>query len=275
MVGHTTLSCEEFRDLAAAVALNAVDDTDGAELRRVEEHAATCPACARELASYREVAAVLGSAVPQLEPPAALRNRVLDAARSTDRHTLPLPLPASVRGPRPVRRVGFSPAWLVAAASLVFSVGAMVWAAQLQSEIVALQNDAQAARDRAVRYDRVAAVLASDRLAVRPLQPVGQNMPSRGMVYMDPNSETGMLMCRNLPPVEQGHAYQVWFVRGNERVSGGLLWPDHSGNGYALIQVPTDVMSFESVGLTDEPGTGSTWPTTPRVMGTPLKETAQ
>jgi hypothetical protein len=42
-----------------------------------------------------------------------------------------------------------------------------------------------------------------------------------------------MLMCHNMPPLEQGHAYQVWFVRGNERVSGGLIWPDHYGNGYA------------------------------------------
>ena len=95
------------------------------------------------------------------------------------------------------------------------------------------------------------------------------------MVFMDPSSGTGMLLCRNLPPVEQGHAYQVWFVRGNDRVSGGLIWPDHSGNGYAIIQVPSDLQSFESVGLTDEPGTGSKWPTTPRVVGAPLKESSQ
>ena len=134
-----------------------------------------------------------------------------------------------------------------------------------------MQTDAQTARERATRYDHVVEVLASDKLAIRPLQPVVQNMPSRGMVYMDPSSGTGMLMCHNLPPIEQGHAYQVWFVRGNERVSGGLLWPDHYGNGYTLIQVPTDLMSFDSVGITDEPGTGSAWPTTPRVIGTPLK----
>ena len=141
----------------------------------------------------------------------------------------------------------------------------------MQSQIAALQSDAQIARERAARYDHVAEVLASDRLAIRPLQPVVVTMPSRGMVYMDPLSGTGMVMCHNMPPLEQGHAYQVWFVRGTERVSGGLLWPDHYGNGYTLIQVPTDLQSFDSVGLTDEPGSGSDWPTTPRVIGTPLK----
>ena len=40
------------------------------------------------------------------------------------------------------------------------------------------------------------------------------------------------------------------------------------GNGYTLIQVPTDLQSFDSIGITDEPGTGSQWPTTPRVIGT-------
>ena len=32
-----------------------------------------------------------------------------------------------------------------------------------------------------------------------------------------------MLMCHDLPPLEQGHAYQVWFVRGNDRISAGML----------------------------------------------------
>jgi hypothetical protein len=168
-----------------------------------------------------------------------------------------------------------SAAWLVAAASLVISLGAITWAAQLQNQIATLQSDALVARAQAARYDRVVELLASEKQAIRPLQPVVQNMPSRGMVYLNPSSGTGMLMCYHMPPIEQGRAYQVWFVRGNERISAGLLWPDHLGNGYAIIQVPTDLQSFESIGLTDEPGTGSGWPTTPRIIGTRLKESDQ
>jgi hypothetical protein len=174
-----------------------------------------------------------------------------------------------------LRRPRISAPWLVAAASLLISMGAITWVALLQGQITALQKDALAAAERATRYEHVVEVLASDKLAIRPLQPAVQTMPSRGMVYMDPSSGTGMLMCHNLPPIELGHAYQVWFLRGNERFSGGMLWPDRSGNGYALIEVPADVMSFDSIGLTDEPGTGSSWPTTPRVIGTPLKGTDQ
>jgi hypothetical protein len=265
MVDQPTMSCDEFPDRAAALALDAVEPD---EVRLIEDHAATCPDCAARLQEFRVVAAVLGSAVPQVDPPEALRARVLEAARRTDQVVL--------RERRRVwpgiqRRFRVSPAWLVAAASLAFSVFALVRVVAMQTQIVALQSDAQIARERAARYDHVAEVLASDKLAIRPLQPVVQTMPSRGMVYMDPLSGTGMVMCHNMPPLEQGHAYQVWFVRGNERVSGGLIWPDHYGNGYTLIQVPTDLQSFDSVGVTEEPGTGSAWPTTPRVIGTPLK----
>jgi len=264
MVDHPTVRCDEFLDRAAALALDAVDAD---EVSLVEAHAAACADCALSLREFREVAAVLGSAVPQVDPPEALRGEVLEAARRT-----PRPLAAAPRrlwsGAR--RRLRLNPAWMVAAASLVFSLVALIRVIAMQGQVVALQHDALTARERAARYDHVAEVLASDQLAIRPLQPSEQAMPWRGMVYMDPLSGTGMVMCHDMPPIAQGHAYQVWFVRGNERVSGGLIWPDKQGNGYTLIQVPTDLQTFDSVGVTDEPGTGSAWPTTPRVIGTPL-----
>jgi anti-sigma-K factor RskA/putative zinc finger protein len=269
MVGHTTMSCDEFLDRAAAAVL---DSVDAEEARLVEEHAATCPDCAVHFQDFREVAAVLGAAVPQVDPTEGLRASVLEAARRT-----PVTLSADARRswPRTRARFRLSPAWLVAAASLVFSVVALIRVIAMQGQIVALQSDALTARERAARYDHVAEVLASDQLAIRPLQPTVQAMPYRGMVYMDPLSGTGMVMCHDMPPLEQGHAYQVWFVRGNEKVSGGLIWPDREGNGYTLIQVPKDLQSFDSVGVTDEPGNGSAWPTTPRVIGTPLYDSAQ
>ena len=268
MAEHATMTCDEFLDTAAAAALHAVDLD---EVRRVEEHAATCAGCAARLREFGEVAAALGWAVPQAEPPAELRNRLLEAVEREPR-TLAEP---RRWWPRAARRPRMSPAWLAVAASLVLSFGSLGWVAVLQGQITALQKDAALANERAQRYDHVVEVLASDRLAIRRLQPVVASMPYGGTVYMDPSSGTGMLTCHNLPPVAQGHAYQVWFVRGNERVSGGLLWPDRDGNGTTLIQVPADLQSFESIGLTDEPGTGSEWPTTPKVVGTPLKESDQ
>ena len=259
MAGHATLTCEEFLDVAAGVALDGTSDED---VHRVEQHARECPDCHAWLEEFRSSAAALGTAVVQVEPPAELRTRVMDAVRHEPRR-----VPFAARWSRP--RV--SPAWLVAAASFVVAVAALAWVAVLQVEISDMRTATQVASDRAARFDRVVSVLASDKLSVKPLVPAAAAPTSSGYVFMDPNSGMGMLMCHDLPPIAQGHAYQVWFVRGNDRVSGGMLWPDRAGDGYTIINVPRDLQSFESIGLTDEPGSGSQWPTTARVMAAPLQ----
>ena len=263
MTERDALTCEEFLDLAAAVSLDAGDPEDVA---RVEAHSAACPDCAARFDEFRETSAAMSLLVPQIEPPAGLRKRLVAAVGREPRSRSPLRL---------WRRLRVPTAWGVAVASLLVSVGALFRVTMMQAQINDLKQSAMMASERATRYDHVVEVLRSESLAIRPLQAVVQSAGTSGMVYMDPSSGTGMVMCHKLPPIEQGHAYQVWFVRGQERVSAGLLWPDGHGNAYALIQVPQDLQSFDSIGLTVEPNTGSAWPTTPRVVGTRLKESTQ
>lgn len=275
--------CAEMLDLSATIALGAAEPGD---LERVERHADECPKCAAALREFREVAAVLGASVPQVDPPSRLRSRLLLTAQRTPQEVAPVAAvdrrsaSAAWWAARPWRRLAWprlrlSPAWAVAMVSMIVSIGSLAWVAMLQGQVADLRGAAAAERERAVRYDQVVEVLASPQLAVRPLTPAVQTVHSYGTVYLDPNSRTGMLTARGLPPVQPGHAWQLWFVRGNERVSGGVLWPDRMGNGYTLIQVPPDVQTFEGIGVTEEPGAGSAWPTTPRVMGGPIRTDSQ
>src|SRR5689334_6262058 len=130
MAGHATLTCDEFMDLAAAVALDAADPDD---VERVEEHAAECQECGRWLDEFRSTAAAMALSVPQLDPPPALRTRVFD---TVSREPRPLPIvrrlwPPSVGS----RRRRFSAAWLVAAASFFIAVASLAWVAMLQAQI--------------------------------------------------------------------------------------------------------------------------------------------
>ena len=263
MQPQVTITCDEFLDLAAGYALDALDPSD---VERVEQHAATCADCALKLQGFLESASALGARVPQIDPPAALRGRLLEAARSTPQERTP-----ELLRPGPARRRRWSPAWLVAAASLVISLVSIGWMARMNDQMTTLRADVTNARERAARYDHIAEALGSQQLAIRQLTPAAQDQPYRGLVYLDPLSGAGMLTCHDMPPIEQGHAFQVWFMRGNTPVSAGLLWPDRAGNGYALIQVPSDLQNFDSIGLSDEPGTGSAWPTSQRVIGGPLR----
>jgi len=251
-------TCEEVADLAAAVALDAADRR---ERRALEKHLALCPACAAAVDELRVTVAALGSAVPHVAPPPELRSRVMAAVRRE-----PISMRRlwwrlhSLRKPRPAA------AWGLLAASVLISFASLAWVMTLERQLASLESEVMASRDRAARYDRLVQVLGSHRLAVRTLAPVGQTLAAGGLVYLDPASESGMVAIHDLPMPPQGRAWQLWFARGAERVSGGMLWPDLRGNCNSLIKVPQDLDSFDQIGITEEPSAGSKWPTSPRVI---------
>ncbi len=264
---ETPNTCKMLVDLLPGTALDVLLAEERLE---VQAHVATCSRCAAELAELEEAAAVLAAGVPQVEPPADLKGRVLAAAREERADAHP-PQRARPRLLPAWRRV--TPMWGAVAAAVVVSVGSLTWAASLQSQVATLSAQAQVAqaeRQKAASYDAVVSVLASNQLAVRSLTPVSTGVPATGTVWLDPSSGSGMIMVRGLPQLLPGRAWQLWFVRGSTRESGGMLWTDKSGTGYTLIKVPRDLDNYESLGITEEPATGSPWPTTPRVAGTQL-----
>jgi hypothetical protein len=165
-------------------------------------------------------------------------------------------------------------AWGAVAASVVISLGSLAWIATLQRQVASLEWEVGISSERAARYDRVVQMLGSHQIAVRQLTPTVQTMRAGGMVYLDPASGSGMVAIHDLPQPPAGRAWQLWFLRGNDRISGGMLWPDQRGNCYAMVAVPPDVDSFDAVGVTEEPNTGSAWPTTPRVITAKLATSA-
>lgn len=111
---------DALRDLIAPVALGAATEHETAE---VERHAATCHDCRAELDILRGAAAGLALDVPQLDPPPALKMRVMDAVRADNRARLPV---------APVRRRRLS-AWpALAGAMAVLAVGLLTWNVTLQ-----------------------------------------------------------------------------------------------------------------------------------------------
>ncbi len=263
----TSSACLVVVDLLAGAALEALS---AEEQLQVQGHVARCESCAVELAELREVAAALGQGVPQVEAPPDLKARVLAAAlaeRSGGRQTARQLMALS----GVLRRL--SPVWGAAAAAVILSVGSLAWAVSLQSQVAALASQAQLAqaeREKAARYDRIVQVLASQQLETRSLTPAAQSVRASGTIWLDPASRSGMVMVHDLPPLPPGRGWQLWFVRGSQRLSGGMVWVDRSGAGYGLITVPDDLASFQSVGITEEPAGGSPAPTTPRVIGAQL-----
>ena len=267
------LTCNEVRDLLAALSLDALD-VDERDV--VEDHLATCPACADDLRGYQETAAALALALPQIDPPRGLKRRIVATATSGNR---------AARRPASGQRLGArrtSPLALVAALALIVAVGSALWAASLQSQLgeqraLATSLQAQLAEQRALaasneeraqRYDRVVTVLQAEQMYVRPLEATYAAPGAFGRVYLDPASGSGMMMVRKLPPLSEGRAYQLWLVSPDgQRTSCGLLRRiDTYGNGYTLIQAPVPITDWQGIGLTEEPATGSPDPTGTRML---------
>lgn len=264
-----SLTCDEALELLPLLAIDALDVDERDVL---EDHLDRCPSCLAEVASYTEAAAAIALALPQVEPPAALKGRVLAAAR----RPFAIPAPPLGAGRSDARksatwlrgfRVSFS--GLVAAAALVLAIGSLIWALNLKGQLDTQSGQIATLSERATNYQKVTAVLQAADTQTRMLSGTNSAPDAYGRVYIDPDTGEGMLMVRGLPPLPQGRSYQLWVVGadGQRQSAGVLTWTDKQGNGYTLIQCPDKLARWQSFGVTQEPAGGSPGPTGSRVLG--------
>jgi hypothetical protein len=173
--------------------------------------------------------------------------------------------------PRPDRK--YRVALRRAALSVLLGAPAMglVLVAQQQLQLIGLQREVATTRERAARNESVVEILGSQQLVIQSMSPATAQPGARAVLYLDASSGAGLLTVRRVSPRASGRALQLWFARGEKRVSGGLVWPDANGDGGGPISVPSDVDTFDFAILTDEPPAGSEAPTTSPVFDAPIK----
>ena len=261
------MTCKQAAQLLPALALDALD---GPERELVEAHLRRCPDCAREQQALQEIVTQLALAVPQVDPPAALREQIVASATDDGRRTtdvIPVLRPSSVV--RRPSRLRWSPAFSLAA--LVLALAALVWGASLQNELgttraQAADSSAQLERIRG-SYGTIVRVLGSPQMQVRDLQPSEAAPTAQGRLWLDSTSGQGMLMAHDLPPLAVNQSYQVWLVNAQGRVNAGLLRESDDSIYYLLIQPPGKLTDYQRLGVTREPAGGSPGPTGPRIIG--------
>ncbi len=113
---------DELHALIAPVALGAATDQERAA---VERHSASCRDCRAELDALRAAAGELALDVPQIDPPAALKGKVMDRIHAEGARVSRSPV-------RPRRRLSLWPA-LVGALS-VLAAGLLAWNVTLRGD---------------------------------------------------------------------------------------------------------------------------------------------
>src|SRR5262245_49158660 len=126
-----------WTEFAASYALGALDPDEKA---RFEGHLADCPVCRAEVQAYEEVTGHIAYAARPVAAPPKLKQRVMNEARKVR--------PITSGGRVSVGRYFSGLPWLVAAASLVVSLGVGLFYLRERNARVAAENDAQDALTR-------------------------------------------------------------------------------------------------------------------------------
>jgi len=266
------LTCDEVRDLAASFVLGALTEP---EMDAVRDHLADCPETHDEFAELGSVVPALDAAVPLMEPPTALRDRImavaaadLDARRSVDASAGTPVAPSTVVVPGAPERVtpltqAAEPipiesarrrrplTWIAGIAAVLAIVVLGAWNLSLQGQLNAAQTYQQ----------QVASVLSAasqpGALTAVLSPPSGQGPNGIAAVTSDGKMRIAM---RDLAPTSGDEVYEAWMIVPNTApapVGGLTVGSDGSGFIEAAGVPPQPGLVLA---LTREPRPGMTAP---------------
>ena len=261
---------ERLAELASLHALGVLTAEEQAELVQA---ASVDEGLRSEVVALERTALAMAAAVPQVDPPAALRARVLASVGGVSK-----PAEGRVVQMRP-RRAAL-PAWLAAAAALVAAMGLGLWALQLRGALLEMSARVDAAESEVTEIRRV---LGSEREQVRVLQAKADVLFAPDMVRVDltgqPAAPTaaarafwsrrkGMTFSASaLPPLPARKVYQVWVIPASQvPISAGLISPDPQGAALVHFATPEDVPTPVVLAVTLEPEGGVRQPTGDKVL---------
>ncbi|MGH7578578.1 MAG: anti-sigma factor [Gemmatimonadales bacterium] len=252
---------EPPQDLAAAYALGALSPE---EARRFEAFLRGSPEAQREVAEYREVAALLALAGPDTAPSPDLRQRVLSRMHGPLVHSVPQ---GRISGP--VRRPG--PPWGALAAGLIAAVGLGFGYVQLR-ETQNLRGQLSRAMQRLAETsdlltEREATLNAIFEPGVQLFQLTASGDPDPGIqLFWDRQRHRAILHGFKLRQVPQGRAYQLWFIKDGTPVPSVTFRPESTGH-VRVEQVPVPPGGdVSAAAVTVEPESGSSQPTSPILL---------
>lgn len=269
---------ERREELASLHALGLLAEPERAELAAL---VAADPALAADVRALEGAVAALGSAVPQVDPPAALRARVLASVAGASVAGASNVTP--IRRPESPRPVSTSLGWLAAAASLVAALGLGAWAWQLQDRLRELDARLAAAQDEVVALQRTLGTAQSETKLLRAQATVlvapdvlrvdlaGQPTAPAATARAWWSRQRGMVFtAASLPPLPANKSYQVWVIADQRPpISAGVMSvADLGRDGGALqfFQTPADIPTPKVVAVTLEPEGGVPQPTGDKVL---------
>ena len=227
------MNCEEIEELSGAYALGALPDDERAD---VSAHLETCENHPL-MADLQFAAASLALAAPEVDPPAALKSRLMDAIRAEaapQRRIVEAPrrsFAETVRGWFSSPRLGYG----LAAAMTVLVLGLVAWNVSLQGD---------------------------DSPAGATVLTVSGNASGK-IIYL-PDEKLAVMNVHGLDQLPSGKVYEVWAMTGTAATPIGTFISTPDGDATATMAF--DATGVEQIGVTIEDAPGADSPTTAPVF---------
>ena len=292
------MTCNEVRDLAAAFVLGALEAD---EADAVREHLAACSDPHLEFAELGSVVPALLETIDQVEPPAALRGRIM-AAAARDLAERDAPAPAAewiAQATTPIAPVAERPALVVertataaerppvptaerppvpsvpvidlaaarqsrrpARLAWVLGIAAVVAIAALGAWNLSLNSDLKAATAYRQQVDAVLAVVAQAGSSSAIL--TSKDDPQRSGLAAVAADGSVHLVVRGLGANTGTTVYEAWVINATGPIAIGGFTVGADGVGYLTTPAGPGAAGV-TVALTLEPGPGATKPAGPVV----------
>lgn len=265
---------DRHEELAALHALGALD---GTELSAFERELAGDPRLRSLTDSLRETSAALALSVPQVEPPAALKDRLF-AALGDDPASAPVPAQnASENTMVNFPLVRFLP-WAAAAGFALLATWFGVQISSLRAENAALRTQRELAEvayrmaqsqlaERTLVAEQMIATLGQrlrrtedlSRLKITALASLVGNTPeARAIAVWDPEQQSGLLTVEKLPAIASEQDYQIWVIDPQYPipVDGGVFKPDSAGRATLTFKGDKPVQTIAAFAISLEKAGG-------------------
>lgn len=263
----------------------ALDALDLEEEESIQDHLDTCDQCSGTVDQFQATAAELAGSVNIQEPPADLRARVMQAISRE------VPLPPAPPEPKLVPSVGerlldnrllrlLAP--LTATAAIVLVVVAVTMNVRITNQVddLKLENaslqanldsnvatmTAQISQAAANESEVMNTVLQLQQASYELAQPDNMSLElrspisesnSQGILLVSRDGSRGVIMVAGMQPPDPSMDYQVWLMRGQDKLWIGQVGVDSQGWGTVSLQLPKSIMDFEKVELTAGPNSSS------------------
>lgn len=280
------MTCEECEELLGAYVL---DVATLEERTAVEQHLAGCARCSQELQEMRSAVEMLPLAVPQIDPPSYMKDRILSAIREsspTERQPIarpfrPVAVPASGAGmrieqggqvrrqseqqgqsgqrqqPTPLsgRRAAAtqtrrSRQWLMPLVAAA-AILFLLLSGGLTAWNVSLQHQVTG-----LQASATSATANSVTLTTYGVQGTSAAPGATGQVLYLPKQHVTVIVMHGLPQLAGTQVYQGWLIKGKQTTSIGLL--NVQPDGTATVNYNGDIQGFDAAAVSKEQGPTAT-----------------